>query len=947
MTMAAEAAAALFRSNVESVLFVSSQVRPRELKMADGLRRIGWKVGLIYFPWTPFDHREHFDFGLTAGNAEEALQLAKSLSPRVCHVYSGAIDELVLSFCRDKPCPVVIDLNDIFAPSLFDYCHERFAPTREALSLADGLCARDLQSVSARTADGFVLPPHRIFFPEYCWNDHPIPALTEERLASSEVHVVSVGTFSLETQGMYDSCYLQLVKLFAERKIHFHIYPHWSYRKDHHGSPHADFARDFADFLALEKVSPFVHVHDSAPLETLRRELPGYDFGIVSGGCQAFGQRLKYYKPAYLETCYSGRISDYLDARLPVLVNDEVRFDFDLLRHYGAGVDLKGLLEPDFKNELLRIKRDPGRADVMARVARLMSVGHNAPRLGRFYRGLMKPGEERPTAITETLSSQVTPDPGNAGTSPKPHAGQGVLRRVLAPFWRKLRWLSPRVAKIVLPYRAIRMFEERLHNSLQENERSRVALANLEERVRELEQAALKRDGLARFHEREAEQAVARLREEIDGLESACARMRLERDGAISDLGASREAAEELSRQLGRLLERNAGLEQVRSSLDAQVRQLTHDLGELRERLERAETTASSMRRSLEEAEHARERAEAELHAVKADVGVACPELSALLGTGALTGSQSRRLEQLRILIQRCVAKQDDLAKAPVPDGTASVSVMSDIVSERESLVSASNRMSVIVHRLTHQPPDEFIALDNAPKLLLACMPKSGSTWLTMALEDALGLPPMRCYLEADRNEQELDAVALFQAWGRRVLFVQQHIRYSRITLNLCRAFSTKIVVLTRRLDDVAVSLCDHVEKESPECAMFYTEAEWFSRRSVEERLDLVIDHAMPWYLNFVVGWLRAMERHGGEILHVTYEDLVIDGAGCLDRIAGFYGADLGSRAAEALDRRVGTRFNQGRVGRGREVLSASQQARLRDLARHYSGDVILDRMGL
>lgn len=235
----------------ESVLFVTSQLRPRELKMADGLRKLGWTVGLIYYKWTPFDPASFFDFAIEVASAEAAHVAARQIAPRVTHVFSGAIDDFVMLFCRDKPSPVVIDLNDVFAPSLFDYCHERFEPTREALALADGFCARDLQVKSAQKADGFRLPRHLVLFPEYCWK-----AATFEssgKFPADEIHVVSVGTFSLETLGMFDSCYLQLARLMIEQQIHFHIYPHWAYRRDHLGSPHANFEKDFADFLADRK----------------------------------------------------------------------------------------------------------------------------------------------------------------------------------------------------------------------------------------------------------------------------------------------------------------------------------------------------------------------------------------------------------------------------------------------------------------------------------------------------------------------------------------------------------------------------------------------------------------------------------------------------------------------------------------------------------------------
>src|SRR6266545_1183919 len=126
----------LMSGEAKSVLFVTSLLRAREIKMAESLRRFGWKVILIYIQTTPFKPDRHFDLVIRARSETEAHAYAKALGPRICHVFSGAVDGLLLRFCRDKPGSVVIDLNDIFCSSLFDYLHERFEPTRECLEKA-------------------------------------------------------------------------------------------------------------------------------------------------------------------------------------------------------------------------------------------------------------------------------------------------------------------------------------------------------------------------------------------------------------------------------------------------------------------------------------------------------------------------------------------------------------------------------------------------------------------------------------------------------------------------------------------------------------------------------------------------------------------------------------------------------------------------------------------
>jgi hypothetical protein len=61
-----------------------------------------------------------------------------------------------------------------------------------------------------------------------------------------------------------------------------------------------------------------------------------------------------------MQACYSGRISDYLDARLPVLLNREIAFNGrrigSSIYQYEVAIDLAGVLRPGFHDKLLAIK---------------------------------------------------------------------------------------------------------------------------------------------------------------------------------------------------------------------------------------------------------------------------------------------------------------------------------------------------------------------------------------------------------------------------------------------------------------------------------------------------------------------------------------------------------------------------------------------------------------
>lgn len=404
-TLTALRGARLIHGEPRCVVFVTSLLRAREIKMADALRSVGWKVILIYIQNTPFDPEQHFDLVIRAASEAEAHRHASAMAPRVCHVFSGAVDNLVLKFVREKPGPVVIDLNDIFCPSLFDYCHERFEPTRECLEKATALCARDLQAQRAERLDGYRLPRYKLLFPEHPRWPQPQDWPADAKADDGEVRVVSVGTFCLETHGMYDSAYLQLARMLTAQQIHFHIYPHWFYQKKAGSAFNWDLEKDFADFLALQKETPYLHVHQSLPLDELAAALPRYDYGIVSGGCADFGQRLQMLKPEYMRACYSGRIADYLEAFLPVLVNREVAFNYWLLERYRLVVDLAGVLRPGFRDSLLAMKRERRAGHAMKAAAPRLALYANVHRLTGFYQRIMD--ESRTCRVALGMRGQI------------------------------------------------------------------------------------------------------------------------------------------------------------------------------------------------------------------------------------------------------------------------------------------------------------------------------------------------------------------------------------------------------------------------------------------------------------------------------------------------------------------------------------------------------------
>ncbi|MBU6475121.1 MAG: sulfotransferase domain-containing protein [Alphaproteobacteria bacterium] len=214
--------------------------------------------------------------------------------------------------------------------------------------------------------------------------------------------------------------------------------------------------------------------------------------------------------------------------------------------------------------------------------------------------------------------------------------------------------------------------------------------------------------------------------------------------------------------------------------------------------------------------------------------------------------------------------------------------------------------------------------------ILLACMPKSGSTYFSAAFSQYSGFRAVFLVVGFGRREQEPDLSRLIE--HKKDNYVAQlHLRHSTMTQMIIQAFGLTPVVLTRNLADIAVSLRDYIRKEAETPLAYFTERH---RQMDDAGLEEAVVHlAMPWYLNFYAGW----KNDGCNPLFIDYEDMTRDTAGAMMRVyerAGF-AADPAEVAA-ALQRAANigeTRFNVGTSGRGKNMSPPAAAALLKLLA--------------
>jgi hypothetical protein len=215
--------------------------------------------------------------------------------------------------------------------------------------------------------------------------------------------------------------------------------------------------------------------------------------------------------------------------------------------------------------------------------------------------------------------------------------------------------------------------------------------------------------------------------------------------------------------------------------------------------------------------------------------------------------------------------------------------------------------------------------------LLIACFPKSGSTYLSKVLREMTGLRKAYVAEPGPQNEQDLCAKKLIGLRHRSVL--QQHVKATGANLQLLVKLGMRPIVQTRNLFDVVVSLHDHLLQNHRSLPCGFVSEEYL-RMAWNERMDYLIHLHLPWYFNFVLSWREAARQI--DVYPITYEQLFADQRGELTRIAAYHGIRVSDQlVTEAMARaaRSNTRLNVGIVGRGNEMLSSRHKQTIRLLA--------------
>ena len=247
--------------------------------------------------------------------------------------------------------------------------------------------------------------------------------------------------------------------------------------------------------------------------------------------------------------------------------------------------------------------------------------------------------------------------------------------------------------------------------------------------------------------------------------------------------------------------------------------------------------------------------------------------------------------------------------------------------------------------------PDCILGMvhENRHHVMVIAAPKSGSSWLSVVLEELLHWRTNSLVFRHQRREQEIDINQIITTTRRaHLLSVNQHCRCSDATIEWMIGANIKGVVTCRNIFDTVFSYADHLRNESAEIPLAFLSDHQVQNMSQEALLNFVVDMIVPWYFNFYAGWIEYASGRGARVYLSRYEDLLDDPPGQIAAITDWLGFPQSGEDNAAAIEKGGSRYtrkNKAIKGRGKD-LPRELVERILKMASYYP-DTDFSRAGL
>lgn len=198
--------------------------------------------------------------------------------------------------------------------------------------------------------------------------------------------------------------------------------------------------------------------------------------------------------------------------------------------------------------------------------------------------------------------------------------------------------------------------------------------------------------------------------------------------------------------------------------------------------------------------------------------------------------------------------------------------------------------------------------------ILIACLPKSGSTFIANSLVNITNFEFIQFQSRRATNDHNIDPNILYFNLNKSTI-TQLHLKPNLLNKELLLESNIKVVFLYRGVLDSLRSLNNHILNENDQWFMF-TASEDYKYWSTQKQFDFLIDMVLPWYINFLSSWKIELELQDVKILEIDYDDFKVNNLNTIKKILQFYNLNYSDEKIEkgigmSYENKSKLRFNE------------------------------------
>ena len=315
----------------KGVVFVGEKLPVRIARISKWLKENGYETVLLAQLVNPNFSNQSFNKIIRYNSKWELKAYLKQVPENFVVHYWGAPSRGVSIVPRSTTRPTILDTQDLYIsyygkepPYLYmkhDLSHEEIC-----LSESTGIIAQSFEASFALNEYGIEPRPKTLFFPFYCNDDIMVDYIPEKRKReSNELHFVYMGGISAKIMNNPKNKFIEfedLISSLSKQNIHLHIYT------NPYTSP---LIKEV--YEKIDQKNPLFHFHQTISQDQLIEEISTYDYGILP-----FYNEDGNFNATKRMYSISGKVINFIEACLPVLISPDLRFQEWISSRYGKSI---------------------------------------------------------------------------------------------------------------------------------------------------------------------------------------------------------------------------------------------------------------------------------------------------------------------------------------------------------------------------------------------------------------------------------------------------------------------------------------------------------------------------------------------------------------------------------------------------------------------------------